>query len=110
MKSHFLFAVLRKEAIKKASRKFYQLGRWHQVGKTFRVLFCVVKSKEKKIYTTCFTQETIRQSTVFLLFVEDLNRAEKAVKLRRQDFHPEELDSPVTSVDAALAAQKYAGS
>ena len=50
----------------------------------------VVKSKEKKeaLYDL-LPQEAIRQSAVFLLFVGDLNRAGKAVKLHEQDFHPE---------------------
>ena len=67
----------------------------------------VVKSKEKKeaLYDL-LPQEAIRQSDVFLLFVGDLNRAEKAVKLHEQDFHPEGVDNLlITSVDAALAAQ-----
>ena len=48
MKSHFLFAVLRKKPSKKlTSRKFYQLGRWHQVGK-LSVLFCYCGQKQGK--------------------------------------------------------------
>ena len=39
MKSHFSVRRFRKKPSKKlTSRKFYQLGRWHQVGKTFSLI------------------------------------------------------------------------
>lgn len=67
----------------------------------------VVRSGEKKaaLYDLV-PQEAILQSAVFLLFVGDLNRAEKAVHLHAEDFHPEGMDNLlITSVDAALAGQ-----
>lgn len=67
----------------------------------------VVKSEEKKVALyDLVPQEAILQSAVFLLFIGDLNRAEKAVHLHAEDFHPEGPDNLlITSVDAALAGQ-----
>ena len=108
MKSSFFCSPFWKKPSKKLiSRKSYQLGRWHQVGK-LSVLFCDCGQKQgkKEALYDLLPQEAIRQSDVFLLFVGDLNRAEKAVKLHEQDFHPEGVDNLlITSVDAALAAQ-----
>ena len=58
----------------------------------------VVRSKEKK--------EALRQSSAFLLFVGDLNRAQKGVQLHTEDFYPEGPENLlISSVDAALAGQ-----
>ena len=81
MKSHFLFAVLRKKPSKKlTSRKSLSAGQMASSWKNFQSYsVIVVKSKEKEeaLYDL-LPQEAIRQSTVFLLFVEGLNRAEKS--------------------------------
>ena len=51
-------------------------------------------------------QEAIRQSAVFLLFVGDLNRAEKGVQLHTDSFQPQGVEGLlISSVDAALAGQ-----
>ncbi len=51
-------------------------------------------------------QEAIRQCSAFLLFVGDLNRASKGVRMHTDQFHPEGPDNLlITSVDAALAGQ-----
>lgn len=51
-------------------------------------------------------QEAIRQSSAFLLFVGDLNRAQKGVQLHTEDFYPEGPENLlISSVDAALAGQ-----
>ena len=109
MKSHFSVRRFKEEAIKEADLKeILSAGQMASSWKNFQSYsVIVVKSKEKKeaLYDL-LPQEAIRQSAVFLLFVGDLNRAEKAVKLHEQDFHPEGVDNLlITSVDAALAAQ-----
>ena len=51
-------------------------------------------------------QEAIRQSAAFLLFVGDLNRAEKGASLHTDTFQPQGVEGLlITSVDAALAGQ-----
>lgn len=109
MKSHFSVRRFKEEAIKEADLKeILSAGQMASSWKNFQSYSVIVaKSKEKKeaLYDL-LPQEAIRQSAVFLLFVGDLNRAEKAVKLHEQDFHPEGVDNLlITSVDAALAAQ-----
>lgn len=67
----------------------------------------VVRSQEKKdaLYELV-PQEAIRQSAVFLLFVGDLNRAEKGARLHTDTFQPQGVESLlISSVDAALADQ-----
>lgn len=67
----------------------------------------VVRSQEKKdaLYELV-PQESIRQSAVFLLFVGDLNRAEKGARLHTDTFQPQGVESfLISSVDAALAGQ-----
>ena len=67
----------------------------------------VVRSQEKKdtLYELV-PQEAIRQSAVFLLFVGDLNRAEKGVRLHTDTFQPQGVEGLlISSVDAALAGQ-----
>ena len=67
----------------------------------------VVRSKEKKeALFELVPQEAIRQSSAFLLFVGDLNRAQKGVYLHAKDFYPEGTENLlISSVDAALAGQ-----
>ena len=67
----------------------------------------VVRSQEKKdaLYELV-PQEAIRQSAVFLLFVGDLNRAEKGALLHTDSFQPQGVEGLlISSVDAALAGQ-----
>ena len=67
----------------------------------------VVRSQEKKdaLYELV-PQEAIRQSAVFLLFVGDLNRAEKGARLHTDTFQPQGVEGIlISSVDAALADQ-----
>ena len=67
----------------------------------------VVRSQEKKdaLYELV-PQEAIRQSAAFLLFVGDLNRAEKGAKIHTDSFQPQGVEGLlINSVDAALAAQ-----
>ena len=67
----------------------------------------VVRSQEKKeaLYELV-PQEAIRQSAAFLLFVGDLNRAEKGARLHTDTFQPQGVEGLlITSVDAALAGQ-----
>lgn len=63
----------------------------------------VVRSQEKKdaLYELV-PQEAIRQSAVFLLFVGDLNRAEKGARLHTDSFQPQGVEGLlISSVDAA---------
>lgn len=67
----------------------------------------VVRSQEKKeaLYELV-PQEAIRQSAAFLLFVGDLNHAEKGACLHTDTFQPQGVEGLlITSVDAALAGQ-----
>ena len=67
----------------------------------------VVRSQEKKdVLYELVPQEAIRQSAVFLLFVGDLNRAEKGARLHTDTFQPQGVEGLlISSVDAALAGQ-----
>ena len=67
----------------------------------------LVRSQEKKdALFELVPQEAIRQSAAFLLFVGDLNRAEKGVRLHTDIFQPQGVEGLlITSVDAALAGQ-----
>lgn len=67
----------------------------------------LVRSQEKKdaLYELV-PQEAIRQSAAFLLFVGDLNRAEKGARLHTDSFQPQGVEGLlITSVDAALTGQ-----
>ena len=67
----------------------------------------VVRSQEKKDALFEFVpQEAIRRSAAFLLFVGDLNRAEKGARLHTDVFQPQGVEGLlITSVDAALAGE-----
>ena len=67
----------------------------------------LVRSQEKKdALFELVPQEAIRQSAAFLLFVGDLNRAEKGDRLHTDTFQPQGVEGLlITSVDAALAGQ-----
>ena len=67
----------------------------------------VVRSQEKKdaLYELV-PQEAIRQSAVFLLFIGDLNRADKGTQLHTDSFQPQGVEGLlISSVDAALSGQ-----
>ena len=68
----------------------------------------VVRSQEKKDALYEFVpQEAIRQSAAFLLFVGDLNRAEKGAKIHTDSFQPQGVEGLlISSVDAALSLLK----
>ena len=67
----------------------------------------LVRSQEKKdALFELVPQEAIRQSAAFLLFVGDLNRAEKGARLHTDTFQPQGVEGLlIASVDAALAGQ-----
>ena len=67
----------------------------------------LVRSQEKKdALFELVPQEAIRQSAAFLLFVGDLNRAEKGARLHTDIFQPQGVEGLlITSVDAGLAGQ-----
>lgn len=67
----------------------------------------VVRNQEKKAALfDLVPQEAIRQSSVFLLFIGDLNRAEKGVRLHTDTFYSQGVENLlISSVDASLAAQ-----
>lgn len=67
----------------------------------------VVKSQEQKDAIYAFQpQKSIRNCAAYLVFVGDLNRAEKAVTLNAGDFQPAGVESLlISSVDAGMAAE-----
>ena len=67
----------------------------------------VIKSQEQKDAIYQYQpQKAIKNCAVYLVFVGDLNRTEKAVKLHNGDFQPAGVESLlISSVDAALAGQ-----
>ena len=67
----------------------------------------LVRSQEKKdALFELVPQEAIRQSAAFLLFVGDLNRAEKGARLHTDTFQPQGVEGLlINAVDAALAGQ-----
>ena len=69
----------------------------------------VVRSQEKKdaLFELVPSGKPIRSSAAaFLLFVGDLNRAEKGARLHTDVFQPQGVEGLlITSVDAALAGQ-----
>ena len=67
---------------------------------------CGTKSRKERCSFELVPQEAIRQSAAFLLFVGDLNRAEKGARLHTDTFQPQGVEGLlITSVDAALAGQ-----
>ena len=106
MKSHFSVRRFKDEAIKEEDlNEILTAGQMASRWKNFQSYsVIVVKSKEKKeaLYDL-LPQEAIRQAAAFLLFVGDLNRAEKAVHLHEKDFHPEGVD--VNGIPHAFAVK-----
>lgn len=109
MKSHRSVRRFKQEEIpQKDLKAILRAGQMASSWKNFQSYsIIVVKSHEKRaaLYDLV-PQEAIRQAAILLLFVGDLNRAQKAVALHTQEFHPEGVDNLlITSVDAALVAQ-----
>ncbi|QDK70883.1 NADPH-dependent oxidoreductase [Lactococcus protaetiae] len=67
----------------------------------------IVKSQEQKDAIYQYQpQKSIKNAAVYLVFVGDLNRAEKAVKMHEGDFQPKGIESLlITATDAAVAGQ-----
>ena len=87
MQSHFSVRRFKEEPMKEADLKeILSAGQMASSWKNFQSYsVVVVKSSEKKeaLYQL-LPQEAIRQSSVFLLFVGDLNRAEKLSNFMRR--------------------------
>ncbi len=71
--------------------------------------YSIIKVRSQETKQTIYDlqqQPWILSCDTFLLMVGDLNRAEKAVKLYTEDFHPEGVENLlISSVDAALVGQ-----
>ena len=109
MKSHTSVRRFKEEAIPQEDLKaILSAGQMASSWKNFQSYsVIVVRSQEKKeaLYELV-PQEAIRQSAAFLLFVGDLNRAEKGVRIHTDTFQPQGVEGLlITSVDAALAGQ-----
>ena len=109
MKSHTSVRRFKEEAIPQEDlNTILSAGQMASSWKNFQSYsVIVVRSQEKKeaLYELV-PQEAIRQSAVFLLFVGDLNRAEKGARLHTDTFQPQGVEGLlITSVDAALAGQ-----
>ena len=109
MKSHTSVRRFKEEAIPQEDlNTILSAGQMASSWKNFQSYsVIVVRSQEKKeaLYELV-PQEAIRQSAAFLLFVGDLNRAEKGARLHTDTFQPQGVEGIlITSVDAALAGQ-----
>lgn len=109
MKSHTSVRRFKEEAIPQEDlNTILSAGQMASSWKNFQSYsVIVVRSQEKKeaLYELV-PQEAIRQSAAFLLFVGDLNRAEKGARLHTDTFQPQGVEGLlITSVDAALAGQ-----
>ena len=109
MKSHTSVRRFKEEAIPQEDlNTILSAGQMASSWKNFQSYsVIVVRSQEKKeaLYELV-PQEAIRQSAAFLLFVGDLNRAEKGARLHTDIFQPQGVEGIlITSVDAALAGQ-----
>ena len=109
MKSHTSVRRFKEEAIPQEDlNNILSAGQMASSWKNFQSYSVIlVRSQEKKeaLYELV-PQEAIRQSAVFLLFVGDLNRAEKGARLHTDTFQPQGVEGLlITSVDAALAGQ-----
>lgn len=109
MKSHTSVRRFKEEAIPQEDlNTILSAGQMASSWKNFQSYsVIVVRSQEKKeaLYELV-PQEAIRQSAAFLLFVGDLNRAEKGVRIHTDTFQPQGVEGLlITSVDAALAGQ-----
>ena len=92
MKAHTSVRRFTEEQISdKELRSIIDAGRAASSWKNFQSYsIIVVRSKDKKeALFDLVPQEAIWQSSVFLLFVGDLNRAQKCVQLHTEEFYPE---------------------
>ncbi len=109
MKSHTSVRRFKEEAIPQEDlNTILSAGQMASSWKNFQFYsVIVVRSQEKKdALFELVPQEAIRQSAAFLLFVGDLNRAEKGARLHTDTFQPQGVEGLlITSVDAALAGQ-----
>ena len=109
MKSHTSVRRFKEEAIPQEDlNTILSAGQMASSWKNFQSYsVIVVRSQEKKdALFDLVPQEAIRQSAAFLLFVGDLNRAEKGARLHTDTFQPQGVEGLlITSVDAALAGQ-----
>ncbi|KXT84763.1 Oxygen-insensitive NADPH nitroreductase [Streptococcus sp. DD11] len=109
MKRHTSVRRFKDEPIPEVDvRSMIDAGRAASSWKNFQSYsVIVVRSQEKKeALFQLVPQEAIRQASVFLLFVGDLNRAHKGVELHTDAFYPQGTENLlISSVDAALAGQ-----
>ena len=109
MKSHTSVRRFKEEAIPQEDLKtILSAGQMASSWKNFQSYSVIlVRSQEKKdALFELVPQEAIRQSAAFLLFVGDLNRAEKGARLHTDTFQPQGVEGLlITAVDAALAGQ-----
>ena len=109
MKAHTSVRRFKEQEISQADlEEILTAGQMASSWKNFQSYSVIlVRSQEKKdaLYELV-PQEAIRQSAAFLLFVSDLNRAEKGASLHTDTFQPQGAEGLlITSVDAALAGQ-----
>ena len=109
MKSHTSVRRFKEEAIPQEDlNEILSAAQMASSWKNFQSYSVIlVRSQEKKdALFELVPQEAIRQSAAFLLFVGDLNRAEKGASLHTDTFQPQGVEGLlITSVDAALAGQ-----
>ena len=109
MKSHTSVRRFKEEAIPQDDlNEILSAAQMASSWKNFQSYSVIlVRSQEKKdALFELVPQEAIRQSAAFLLFVGDLNRAEKGARLHTDTFQPKGVEGLlITSVDAALAGQ-----
>ena len=109
MKSHTSVRRFKEEAIPQEDlNTILSAGQMASSWKNFQSYSVIlVRNQEKKdALFELVPQEAIRQSAAFLLFVGDLNRAEKGARLHTDTFQPKGVEGLlITSVDAALAGQ-----
>ena len=109
MKSHTSVRRFKEEAIPQEElNEILSAAQMASSWKNFQSYSVIlVRSQEKKdALFDLVPQEAIRQSAAFLLFVGDLNRAEKGARLHTDTFQPQGVEGLlITSVDAALAGQ-----
>ena len=109
MKAHTSVRRFKEQEIPQADlEEILTAGQMASSWKNFQSYSVIlVRSQEKKdaLYELV-PQEAIRQSAAFLLFIGDLNRAEKGASLHTDTFQPQGVEGLlITSVDAALAGQ-----
>ena len=109
MKSHTSVRRFKEEAIPQEDlNEILSAAQMASSWKNFQSYSVIlVRSQEKKdALFELVPQEAISQSAAFLLFVGDLNRAEKGARLHTDTFQPQGVEGLlITSVDAALAGQ-----